>query len=343
VKQENLQNVRIAYMRNVGEYGPKNRALMETFKAFMYENDLFDDDTVILGIALDNPTQTPAEECRYDVGLIVSGKTIEGLEIRQIDDGDYAVFEARHTAEDVQKFWNDLPGLAEKLEIDFEKPIIERCAMKKIKKHLCEFLLPLSGVNKRPELTRGLHSQRFREYYYLKSELMEFCRKEQLSTSGSKAELTDRIEAYLQTGERIATTKPRIGKLSICSEMSLASIIEKNFRCSERHRDFFKRVIGGSFKFNVEFQNWLKTNTGKTYADAVSAYKEIVERKKTTTTEIGRQFEYNAYIRAFFEANKGRTLVQAITCWKHKKSLPGHNRYEPSDLEVLGLVRRSEP
>jgi hypothetical protein len=191
-------------------------------------------------------------------------------------------------------------------------------------------------VNKRPELTRGLHSQIFREYYYLKSELVEFCRKEQLLASGSKAELTDRIEAYLQTGKRGAAAKPISGKSSVCPEMSLASEIEENFRCSEHHRDFFKSVIGGSFKFNVEFQTWLKTNAGKTYADAVSAYKEIAERKKTTTTEIGGQFEYNAYIRAFFEANKGRTLAQAIACWKHKKSLPGHNRYEPSDLEVLG-------
>jgi hypothetical protein len=189
---------------------------------------------------------------------------------------------------------------------------------------------------KRPKLTRGLNPQRFREYYYLKSELMEFCRKERLSASGSKAEMTNRIEAYLQTGERIAAAKPIAGKSSIRPEMSPASVIEENFRCSERHRDFFKSVIGGSFKFNVAFQTWLKTNAGKTYADAVSAYEEIAERKKTTVTEIGGQFEYNAYIRAFFEANKGKSLEQAIACWKHKKSLPGHNRYETSDLEVLG-------
>jgi hypothetical protein len=204
-----------------------------------------------------------------------------------------------------------------------------------------------TGVNKRPELTQGLSSQHFREYYYLKSELVEFCRKERLSTSGGKAELADRIETYLQAGERIAAAKPIAGKSSGCPEVSPAavtpaSVIEENFRCSERHRDFFKSVIGGSFKFNVEFQTWLKRNAGKTYADAVLAYKEIAERKKTTVTKIGGQFEYNAYIRAFFDANKGRTLAQAITCWKYKKSLPGHNRYEASDLEVLGPVRGAE-
>jgi DNA gyrase inhibitor GyrI len=145
MKQENLQNVRIAYMRSVGEYGPKNRSLMETFKAFLSENGLFDEDTVILGIALDNPAQIPVEECRYDVGIVLNGKTIEGLETRPIDGGDYAIFEVEHTTEGVQGFWNDMPGLAEKLAVDFEKPIIERYTMKKIKKHLCEFLLPLKG------------------------------------------------------------------------------------------------------------------------------------------------------------------------------------------------------
>jgi hypothetical protein len=126
--------------------------------------------------------------------------------------------------------------------------------------------------DKRPELTQKLNSQHFREYYYLKSELMEFCRRERLSVLGSKAELADRIEAYLQTGKRIVTAKPLVGKPSIRSEMSLASVLEENFRCSERHRDFFKSVIGSGFKFNVEFQTWLKTNAGKSYADAVSAY-----------------------------------------------------------------------
>jgi hypothetical protein len=195
--------------------------------------------------------------------------------------------------------------------------------------------MQMSDMDKRPELARGLSPQSFREYYYLKSELAEFCRKERLSASGGKAELTDRIEKYLKTGEPPAAAKSVAGKPATQTEMSLTSVIEENFRCSERHRSFFKGIIGGGFKFNVEFQTWLKSNAGKTYADAALAYREIVERKKTTATEIGAQFEYNAYIRAFFEANKGRTLEQAIACWKHKKSLPGHNGYEPRDLAVL--------
>ncbi len=50
---------------------------------------------------------------------------------------------------------------------------------------------------------------------------------------------------------------------------------------------------------------------------------------------IDKQFEYNSYIRSFFEDNKGKSLKDAIKCWKYKKALPGDNRYEQSDLDVL--------
>ncbi len=58
------------------------------------------------------------------------------------------------------------------------------------------------------------------------------------------------------------------------------SLIEPNFICTENHSSFFKEHIGMRFSFNVQFQKWLKTNTGKTYKDAITAYYEILEEKK---------------------------------------------------------------
>ena len=57
----------------------------------------------------------------------------------------------------------------------------------------------------------------------------------------------------------------------------------------------------------------------------------FTERK----TEIGGQFEYNTYIRDFFADNPGKSLHDAIVCWNYKKGLPGHHRYEQSDLCAL--------
>lgn len=39
--------------------------------------------------------------------------------------------------------------------------------------------------------------------------------------------------------------------------------------------------------------------------------------------------------RDFFADNKGKSLEEAIKCWKYKKQLQGHNRYEKTDLEAL--------
>lgn len=187
----------------------------------------------------------------------------------------------------------------------------------------------------RPDLTKSLDSKTFRSFYYLKEELVEFCRSHNLPTSGGKLELTERIAAYLDGNVSNIHKVDSSRKKSTVSYITRDMLIEPDFVCSEVHRAFFKDEIGKSFSFNVAFQKWLKTNTGKTYEQAIEAYHEIMASKKTTKTTIDKQFEYNTYIRDFFESNKGRSLDEAIKCWKYKKSLPGHNKYEAADLTAL--------
>lgn len=190
-------------------------------------------------------------------------------------------------------------------------------------------------MTKRPVLNRDLKSTTFREYYYLKEELIIFCRNEELSRSGGKIELTDRIAEFLDTGEKKkAENKKKIKAIDI-GTITEDSIIEEEFVCSEKHRAFFKRKIGESFSFLVAFQRWLKENAGKTYKEAEEAYYKILEEKKKGRTTIDRQFEYNTYIRDFFSDNQGKSLEDAIKCWKYKKGLKGHNRYEKTDLIIV--------
>lgn len=190
------------------------------------------------------------------------------------------------------------------------------------------------GDSIRPELTGQLEETTFRSFYYLKEELVEFCRKKGLSTSGGKLELTERIAHYLSTGEVLAPSKKRTVRTQV-GTITRETLIEPDFVCSEKHRAFFKAEIGPGFSFPVAFQKWLKSNTGKTYQEAIEAYGQILEAKKQNKTTIDRQFEYNTYIRDFFADNKGRPLEEAIRCWNYKKSIPGHNRYEKSDLDEL--------
>ncbi|MBO4702442.1 MAG: hypothetical protein J5625_07275 [Lachnospiraceae bacterium] len=189
-------------------------------------------------------------------------------------------------------------------------------------------------MSERPELNTALDGNTFRNYYYLKEELVEFCRKYNLPASGGKIELTDRIACFLDTG-KVIKTPSKSKKAADVGEITEETVIEYNFVCSEKHRAFFKEKIGKSFSFNVLFQRWLKENAGKTYKDAIDAYYQIMEEKKKVRTTIDKQFEYNTYIRDFFDDNNGKSLEDAIKCWKYKKSLPGHNRYELSDLVAL--------
>ena len=189
-------------------------------------------------------------------------------------------------------------------------------------------------MSERPNLDNSLDSKTFKEYYYLKEELVNFCRKNNLQTTGGKIELTERIVKFLETGERTYKSH-NIRKNVIIDEITIHTIIEENFVCSEKHRAFYKEKIGNNFSFNVAFQKWLKSNSGKTYQDSINAYYQILEDKKKNKTIIDKQFEYNTYIRDFFYDNKDKNLEQAITCWKYKKSLKGHNKYERDDLKIL--------
>lgn len=190
----------------------------------------------------------------------------------------------------------------------------------------------------RPELSKNLDVNGFRGHYYLKEELVSFCRREGLCATGGKLELTERIATYLSTGrrEKGRCTSPS-RRRQTCSGDVITSdtLIGDGFICSEKHREFFKREIGAGFSFNVGFQRWLKANADKTCGDAIVAYRRILAEKSISPPPIGRQFEYNTYIRDFFADNPGLPLEAAIHCWRYKKMKTGDHRYEPEDLVAL--------
>ena len=110
--------------------------------------------------------------------------------------------------------------------------------------------------------------------------------------------------------------------------ISLDDVIPQNEVCSQELRAFFVKHIGKGFHYKAEFQDWLHDNVGKTFREAVEAYRSIEPPK-----EIKPQFEYNQYVRDFFADNKGATLKDAIRCWHWKKNQPKSHRYEKSDIE----------
>ena len=144
MKIEYFKGITIAYRRAIGEYGIKNYKFMESFKRYLEENYLMNDRVTILGIALDNPEVIPADELRYDVGIISNNlDKVINLSTRNIDDGEYAIFEVSHTESAIKKFWKSIYDLDNRISIDYNKLIIERYKIEKIKNNLCEFCVPI--------------------------------------------------------------------------------------------------------------------------------------------------------------------------------------------------------
>lgn len=185
----------------------------------------------------------------------------------------------------------------------------------------------------RPELNKELKGNEFRNFYWLKEELQNFCRANGISASGPKSELTDRIAIFLETGEiqkpmrKRKTTQKKI----TLEELSLETVITENHRCSQVVRAFFKSIIP-KFHFSTYIQDYFKENVGKTYQDVVDAWNAEEEWKKDPSYErkIGAQFEYNQFIRDYFAdpKNKRKKREDAIAAWNIIKALPGSNRYQ---------------
>ena len=56
-------------------------------------------------------------------------------------------------------------------------------------------------MSERPVLDKNLESKTFRDFYYLKEELVTFCRENGILVSGGKIEITERIAYFLIRAE----------------------------------------------------------------------------------------------------------------------------------------------
>lgn len=145
---EQMPVTNIVFKRNVGPYGESNYATMARIKEFAKNNNLFNDDTIILGISRDNPETTKSEKCRYDACVVISeGFKTDEQDIQKgiVEGGKYSVFIIEHTSEAVKKAWNEIfqEVLSNGYKIDFSRDILERYAVKMIKNNKCEICIPI--------------------------------------------------------------------------------------------------------------------------------------------------------------------------------------------------------
>lgn len=145
LKIEKIPDYRIAYVRQVGPYGPENKEAMEQIKKWAMEKDLMND-TVIFGIPQDHPAVTRPEHCRYDACIVIPHdiRLEEGVSEGELIGGEYLIYKVKHTAEDIQEAWAKVfEGLQDSgYELD-HKPIMERYSNEMISNHFCELCVPV--------------------------------------------------------------------------------------------------------------------------------------------------------------------------------------------------------
>ncbi|MEK4512021.1 AraC family transcriptional regulator [Paenibacillus sp. FSL K6-2524] len=146
---ETLPNYRIAYVRQVGPYGPANIQAMEKLKKWAKEKNLLTESTILLGIPQDNPETTLPENCRYDACIVISNdfQIDDSICESELSGGKYVIYELKHTAEEIQKAWTEIfPYLQTSgYQID-NKAIFERYIGDMIFNDYCEICIPILPV-----------------------------------------------------------------------------------------------------------------------------------------------------------------------------------------------------
>ncbi|UUZ84948.1 GyrI-like domain-containing protein [Paenibacillus sp. P26] len=148
MKVETLPTYRMAFVRQVGPYGPANIQAMEKLKKWAEANHLLTDSAVLLGIPQDNPETTRPEDCRYDACIVISEdyRIDDSIGESELPGRTYAVFKIKHTAEAIQKAWTEiLPALQNSGYQMDNHPIIERYTGELVNNDYCEICVPLKA------------------------------------------------------------------------------------------------------------------------------------------------------------------------------------------------------
>ncbi len=58
-----------------------------------------------------------------------------------------------------------------------------------------------------------------------------------------------------------------------CDRISPSTLIDASYKNTQNVRRFFKKHCGDHFKFDRSFMQWMKENTGKSMANAVTEWK----------------------------------------------------------------------
>ncbi len=198
----------------------------------------------------------------------------------------------------------------------------------------------------RPNINSVTSGEELKRWYWLKAELVTYCKQAGISYLGAKFDILERIALALDEG--ISKTKSPVSPAKSNSKpnskfdwhsavLSPETIITDSYKNSQNARRFFIQHCGEQFHFSIPFMQFMKANCGKTLQDAIHEWKRLDQQNKDKNfkREIPAGNQYNQYIRDFFADNPELSIKEARHFWQLKRSLPlGRHVYERSDLDL---------
>lgn len=204
---------------------------------------------------------------------------------------------------------------------------------------------------------KNMTVDKFRTQYWYKTELQEICRKYNLPTYGTKAELQEYIERFLNGEQDIKPKRilKRKNDLSL-SEITLdTKILESGFSLNNVAREWFRNYYNVSkFSFNKPMAIKMREieqnhDMNATVADLIEAHdsnNKIVNKEEKT-------YQWNQFVKDFnsdpqTKKFKNKRLKVASLLWKQvKKSekvdkVYHHSLLEKYQSEINVLIKRKE-
>ncbi|MEO1489476.1 MAG: DUF6434 domain-containing protein [Pseudomonadota bacterium] len=196
----------------------------------------------------------------------------------------------------------------------------------------------------RPAFSKAMPEREFVRWYWSKEDLEAACSSLDISRTGSKEELRERVAGNL--GGRPTTPVKPISKAKSSvnwakDELSRETIITKDISFGPNVRGFFKAEIGSRFVCHSEFMDWVRSNAGACLSDAVEAWHQMQSRKDNPQLRrpIAKHNNYLQYLQDFRQANPAMSFDEAKRCWIQKKLRPAQDGYvifEERDLRFVG-------
>ncbi|MEM7791086.1 MAG: DUF6434 domain-containing protein [Verrucomicrobiota bacterium] len=162
----------------------------------------------------------------------------------------------------------------------------------------------------RPKLTARISIEEFEDWYWKKTELVDFCRSNSISSSGSKPDLEFRIKAFLRGLPLPKSSKRRLRK-KVPDELDLSTVIEEGWSCNPKLGAFFKQHCGNAFRFNYAMRNFIHTQAGKTLEDAIECYKESLKKEQPSLP----QNEFAAFMKSYSRLNPQSSRNDILLAW----------------------------